>query len=262
MLGPSFMVRSYSNHRRSDKCYGGTWHFTRDRRHGHHLLHPLRDRSVPAPCVRRVRASVGADHPALRRRSGGLFPAARRDEQRRLGTDRVREPRSLRGVPSAASRRPGRPREFRVRASEAADPPRGAHVPAGGGRRLSRPGGSVGSARMIAVIFEVVPNVGQKDAYLDAAAALRPLLDRIDGFISIERFASLTEPGKILSLSYWRDEEAVRRWRNVEAHRAIQKAGRTSIFADYRLRVAHVVRDYGMNDRRQAPADSREVHGN
>jgi heme-degrading monooxygenase HmoA len=115
---------------------------------------------------------------------------------------------------------------------------------------------------MIAVIFEVVPNVGQKDAYLDAAAALRPQLDRIDGFISIERFASLTEPGKILSLSYWRDEEAVRQWRNVEAHRAIQKAGRTSIFADYRLRVAHVVRDYGMNDRSQAPADSREVHGN
>jgi len=115
---------------------------------------------------------------------------------------------------------------------------------------------------MIAVIFEVVPNVGQKDAYLDAAAALRPLLDRIDGFISIERFASLTEPGKILSLSYWRDEEAVREWRNGEAHRAIQKAGRTSIFADYRLRVAHVVRDYGMNDRSQAPADSREVHGN
>ena len=114
---------------------------------------------------------------------------------------------------------------------------------------------------MIAVIFEVVPNVGQKDAYLDAAAALRPLLDRIDGFISIERFASLTEPGKILSLSYWRDEEAVRQWRNVEGHRAIQKAGRTSIFADYRLRVAHVVRDYGMNDRGQAPADSREVHG-
>jgi heme-degrading monooxygenase HmoA len=113
---------------------------------------------------------------------------------------------------------------------------------------------------MIAVIFEVEPNPGSKDAYLDAAARLRPLLDDIDGFVSIERFESLTQPGKILSLSFWRDEEAVRQWRNIDAHRQVQKAGRASIFADYRLRVAHVVRDYGMHARAQAPDDSREVH--
>ena len=114
---------------------------------------------------------------------------------------------------------------------------------------------------MIAVIFEAQPRPGQTDTYLNAAAQLRPLLAEIDGFISIERFESLTQPGKILSLSYWRDEEAVRQWRNVEAHRRIQAAGRESIFADYRLRVAQVIRDYGINDRAEAPEDSRQVHG-
>jgi len=114
---------------------------------------------------------------------------------------------------------------------------------------------------MIAVIFESRPRPGQTEAYLNAAARLRPLLARIDGFISIERFESLTEPGKILSLSYWRDEEAVRQWRNIEEHRRIQAAGRASIFADYRLRVAQVIRDYGIDDRTQAPDDSRAAHG-
>jgi heme-degrading monooxygenase HmoA len=113
---------------------------------------------------------------------------------------------------------------------------------------------------MIAVIFEAQPHPGRRDAYLDAAARLRPLLENIDGFVSIERFESLTTPGKILSLSLWRDEDAVRAWRNVEEHRRIQAAGRQSIFADYRLRVAAVIRDYGMNDRAQAPEDSRRAH--
>ena len=115
---------------------------------------------------------------------------------------------------------------------------------------------------MIAVIFESKPLPGKTDAYLNAAAQLRPLLATVDGFISIERFESLTEPGKILSLSFWRDEEAVRQWRNVEEHRRVQEAGRKSIFADYRLRVAQVLRDYGIEDRAQAPEDSRRVHGN
>ena len=114
---------------------------------------------------------------------------------------------------------------------------------------------------MIAVIFEVQPRARQKGAYLDAAAALRPLLAQIDGFISIERFESLTNAGKILSLSFWRDEEAVQTWRNLEAHRRVQGAGRKTLFTDYRLRVARVVRDYGMNDRAEAPEDSRAVHG-
>ncbi|WP_343734129.1 antibiotic biosynthesis monooxygenase [Acidovorax sp.] len=114
---------------------------------------------------------------------------------------------------------------------------------------------------MMAVIFEMTPAPGQRGAYLDAAAALKPLLAQIDGFVSIERFESLSEPGKLLSLSFWRDEEAVARWRQQEAHRSTQAAGRDHVFADYRLRVAAVVRDYGLNNRAQAPADSRAVHG-
>jgi heme-degrading monooxygenase HmoA len=114
---------------------------------------------------------------------------------------------------------------------------------------------------MIAVIFEVTPKPDRKDAYLDTAARLKPLLEEMDGFISIERFQSLTDPGKILSLSIWRDEAAVARWRQVEDHRRAQAAGRGAMFQDYRLRVASVLRDYGMNEREQAPADSRAVHG-
>ncbi|MBW3634496.1 MAG: antibiotic biosynthesis monooxygenase [Chloroflexi bacterium] len=113
---------------------------------------------------------------------------------------------------------------------------------------------------MIAVIFEVWPGEGRRDEYLDIAAELRPLLDGIDGFISIERFASLSEPGKMLSLSFWRDEEAVAAWRQLEAHRAAQTRGRAGIFTDYRLRIAGVVRDYGMHSRDEAPSDSRERH--
>lgn len=113
---------------------------------------------------------------------------------------------------------------------------------------------------MIAIIFEVVPAPGRKQEYLDLAAALRPELEKQDGFISIERFASLSDDAKLLSLSYWRDEEAVRRWRSHEGHRQAQARGRGGIFADYRLRVASVLRDYGMNERAQAPADSREAH--
>ena len=114
---------------------------------------------------------------------------------------------------------------------------------------------------MIAVIFEVEPRAGRKEAYLETAAALRAMLERMDGFISIERFESLTQPGKILSLSFWRDEEAVRRWRELEPHRKAQAAGRNDMFATYRLRVASVLRDYGMEERDQAPSDSRAIHG-
>jgi len=113
---------------------------------------------------------------------------------------------------------------------------------------------------VIAVIFEVQPHPNLKGAYLDTAERLRPLLAEIDGFISIERFESLTVPGKILSLSIWRDEDAVRQWRNLEEHRRAQSAGRKTIFADYRLRVAQVLRDYGLHERAEAPDDSLSVH--
>lgn len=106
---------------------------------------------------------------------------------------------------------------------------------------------------MIAVIFEVLPREGLREDYLATAARLRPLLDGIDGFLSVERFESLTEPGKVLSLSFWRDEAAVAAWRALGEHRAAQSDGRARVFADYRLRVAAVMRDYGMTDRVQAP---------
>lgn len=113
---------------------------------------------------------------------------------------------------------------------------------------------------MIAVIFELMPADGHSQAYLDIAADLRQQLDGINGFLSVERFQSLSIPGKILSLSFWRDEEAVADWRRTEAHRIAQGQGRAGIFSNYRLRVASVSRDYGMRERRQAPADSRLFH--
>jgi len=109
---------------------------------------------------------------------------------------------------------------------------------------------------MIAIVFEVFPAEGKRQAYLDYAARLRPELEQIDGFVSVERFESLTTPGKMLSLSFWRDEEAVRAWRNQAAHRKAQAAGRGGMFADYRLRVVSVIRDYGPEDRDQAPDDA------
>ena len=113
---------------------------------------------------------------------------------------------------------------------------------------------------MYAVIFEVEPAAGRQQEYLDLAAALRPELEKIDGFISVERFSSLTKPGKILSLSIWRDEAAIMRWRQHEEHHLAQIKGRGGVFADYRLRVASVVRDYGMNERGQAPQQFPEIN--
>ena len=113
---------------------------------------------------------------------------------------------------------------------------------------------------MIAVIFEVIPAAGHRDAYLDIAAALRPMLEDIDGFISVERFQSLTNPDKVLSLSFFETEEAIMEWRRLSAHRGAQSKGRGGVFDDYRLRIGHVVRDYGMFERDQAPKDSRAQH--
>lgn len=113
---------------------------------------------------------------------------------------------------------------------------------------------------MIAVIFEVQIAQGQKQAYLDVAAALRPLLEEIDGFLSVERFQSLSAPDKLLSLSFFRDEQAVHDWRSLTEHRLAQEKGRSGIFSEYRLKVAEVSRDYGMQDRDEAPQDSRKIH--
>ena len=114
---------------------------------------------------------------------------------------------------------------------------------------------------MIAVIFEVWPADGRKQTYLDIAADLKPELEKIDGFLSIERFQSLVDETKLLSLSFWRDEAAVKAWRNLEHHRQAQHAGRAGVFRDYRLRVASLLRDYGLNERAEVPADSRAVNG-
>lgn len=113
---------------------------------------------------------------------------------------------------------------------------------------------------MIAVLFELWPAEEEKETYLELAAALAEELASMDGFISIERFRSLGEPEKLLSLSFWRDEEAITKWRNHPAHRATQKRGRQRVFRDYRLRVAEVVRDYGLHNRAEAPSDSRVAH--
>ncbi len=113
---------------------------------------------------------------------------------------------------------------------------------------------------MLAVIFELEPVAERKQEYLDFAAQLASELTHIDGFISIERFESLSQPGKLVSLSFWRDEAAISAWRNLEQHRDAQQAGRDGIFSDYRLRVAEVIRDYGLQQRQQAPDDSRVFH--
>lgn len=112
----------------------------------------------------------------------------------------------------------------------------------------------------IAVIFEVVPAEGKKETYLEIAAALKSELIKIEGFVSIERFQSFSDPNKVLSLSFWESEEAIREWRNLEIHRDAQSKGRKGIFKDYHLRVAHVVRDYGMFDRNEVPEDSKAIH--
>jgi heme-degrading monooxygenase HmoA len=113
---------------------------------------------------------------------------------------------------------------------------------------------------MITVIFEVMPHPDRKDEYLDIAAAMRPMVEEVEGFVSVERFQSLTNPDKLLSLSFFEDEEAVTRWRHLAAHRSAQGKGRAGIFSDYHLRIAHVIRDYGMFDRAEAPEDSKAFH--
>lgn len=114
---------------------------------------------------------------------------------------------------------------------------------------------------MLAVIFEVLPSEAGKAEYLEIAADLKQYLAEVPGFISIERFQSLTNPGKILSLSFWENEAAIRQWRNLEVHRSAQTRGRGDLFRDYRIRVASVVRDYSLEAREQAPDDSRTLHG-
>jgi len=113
---------------------------------------------------------------------------------------------------------------------------------------------------VIAVVFEVQPASGQKEEYLSMAEKLLPVLTEVEGFISIERFQSLSNPEKLLSLSFFQDEQAIEQWRNLSAHRSAQAAGRKGIFRDYRIRIAEVIRDYGMIERDQAPADSRTIH--
>jgi heme-degrading monooxygenase HmoA len=114
---------------------------------------------------------------------------------------------------------------------------------------------------VIAIIFEVWPAEGHEQRYFDLAAALKSELETMDGFVSVERFRSLTEPGKFPSLSIWRDEASIQRWRNLDSHRAAQAEGRGGVFSNYRLRVGSIIRDYGLSDRKQVPKDSQILHG-
>ena len=114
---------------------------------------------------------------------------------------------------------------------------------------------------MIAVIFEITPAEGRFKDYMALAEGLADDVRQVDGFISVERFESVTSKGRYVSLSFWRDEEAVRKWRNLQKHREAQKKGRGGIFKSYRLRIASVLRDYTMDERAQAPKDSVQVHG-
>ena len=114
---------------------------------------------------------------------------------------------------------------------------------------------------MIAVIFELVPQPGLAQRYFDLAEALKASLITQDGFVSIDRFESVSQLGHFLSLSFWRDEAAVSAWRNMAGHRAAQCKGRGEIFTHYRLRVAQVIRDYGLSERAQAPDDSLDALG-
>jgi heme-degrading monooxygenase HmoA len=114
---------------------------------------------------------------------------------------------------------------------------------------------------MIAVIFEFTPAPGKTAEYFALGTALKADVEKFDGFVSIERFESVTHPGRFVSLSFWRDEAALTAWRNVQGHREAQARGRGGVFSDYRLRVASVMRDYGLHERGEAPADSRKAHG-
>ena len=114
---------------------------------------------------------------------------------------------------------------------------------------------------MIAVIFEVEPEEGMTEPYLEMAAKMRALVDTVPGFISVERFQSITNPSKLLSLSFWEDEAALEHWRKMPEHRGAQTAGRNRMFRGYRLKVVSVMRDYGHDDRAEAPEDSRALHG-
>jgi heme-degrading monooxygenase HmoA len=101
---------------------------------------------------------------------------------------------------------------------------------------------------MFAVIFEVSPKPEQWDTYLGYARALRPELERIDGFLDNERFSSMRRPGWLLSLSTWRDEKAVIRWRIFARHHEIQERGRSEVFRDYHLRVGEIIADNRLPD--------------
>ena len=114
---------------------------------------------------------------------------------------------------------------------------------------------------MIAIIFEVTPHDGKQEEYLSIAASMRSLVEQVDGFVSVERFQSLTTPGKLLSISFFESEAAVAEWRQLAEHRSAQDAGRKRIFSDYRIRVLSVIREYGMQDRLEVPTDSLDAHG-
>ncbi|HJA07813.1 MAG TPA: antibiotic biosynthesis monooxygenase [Candidatus Mailhella merdigallinarum] len=108
----------------------------------------------------------------------------------------------------------------------------------------------------IVVLFEVTPTAEGRQRYLELAASLKKLLAEAKGFIRAERFSSLTEEGKLLSMNLWESEDDVDAWRNTLDHRISQMEGRNKLFKKYTITVASVIREYGNTSREQAPSDS------
>ena len=227
--------------------------------HGHHLLHPLRDRSRSSATPSRLRAALGhASSRAAAATCVGYFLPHEGTNDVAWGLIAFDEPRRVRGLPRAAEGRPRRARELRVRAGEAVHPARGAHVRRNGRRHVPT---AAGRSSMIAVIFEARPHADRAQAYLDAAAAAAAAA-RQASTASSRSSASRASPSRARSCRC-RSGATRRRCGNGAMSRstaASRRRGAQSIFADYRLRVAQVLRDYGMNEREQAPEDSRAAH--
>ncbi len=111
----------------------------------------------------------------------------------------------------------------------------------------------------IVVLFEVTPTKEGMEKYLELASMLKPMLSGFDGFISAERFQSLNNEGKLLSMNVWENEEAIEKWRNTLSHRMSQLEGKNKLFESYKITVCNTIREYSNTDRKNAPQDSNKA---